>query len=287
MVSLPILFIHRDNERHVGLCIEQAKASNPSSRVILIGTSANTRLCGNNIEHYLLGQYNQSAQTFSTHYKHSEHHSSYAYNLFCFLRWFVLRDFMKSQGIKSCWYFDSDVMVYADLSKLGDEYFHNFTFEYSWTTVCDLEMLEQFCDYTTHYFRDPERYQHLLDFARGNGNQPVSDMVLFILFHNYALRRSATYGLNANGFFDHNVNCAFPPQEAQVNSLENKKQIYQKDGALFCKYKEIDEYLKVHTLHFQGHAKAYIPYFRSPNIPNTKDYMYFDYATCTWTRVDV
>ncbi|MFS0555277.1 hypothetical protein [Brevibacillus sp. 179-C9.3 HS] len=285
-MSLPIVFIHRDNEAHVGICMQQAKFSNPSSRVILIGSPGNKQLCGNNIEHFLLTNYNQSAQIFSTHYKHSSPITSYAYNLFCFLRWFVLRDFMRSQGFERCWYFDSDVMLYSDLSKMNTEEFPNFEFEYSWTTVCELSMLDQFCDYVTIFFREHAHYQMLLAYAKEHGDVPVSDMILFVFFHNYALRRSATYGMVADGFFDHNLNCPFPPFAAQINSLDNKKQVYQKDGTLFCKFTDKNDYLKAHSLHFQGHAKAYIPYFRSQVIPNTDYAMYFDYTTCTWVRAD-
>ncbi|GEC91207.1 hypothetical protein DES34_10376 [Brevibacillus brevis] len=285
-MSLPIVFIHRDDEEHVGLCMQQAKTSNPSSRVILIGSPDNKHLCGNNIEHHLLSKYNQSAQTFSIHYKHSSNVDTYAYNLFCFLRWFILRDFMRSQGIERCWYFDSDVMLYTDISQLDAADLTNFEIEYTWTTPCELSMLDQLCDYMTKFFREHLHYQTLLAYAKENGDVPVSDMVLFVFFHNYALRRSATYGMIAGGFFDHNLNCPFPPFTAQIHSLDNKKQIYQKNGVLYGKFIDKEDYLKVHTLHFQGHAKAYIPYFRSQNIPNTDDYMYFDYPTCKWVRAE-
>lgn len=286
IVSLPIVFIHRDDEEHVRICMQQAKTSNPSSRVILIGNPENKHLCGNNIEHYLLSKYNQSAQTFSTHYKHASPLNDYTYNLFCFLRWFVLRDFMRSQGIERCWYFDSDVMLYTDISQLDAASLSNFEIEYTWTTTCDLRMLDQLCDYMTKFFREHLHYQTLLDYAKENGDLPVSDMILFVLFHNYALRRSATYGMIAAGFFDHNLNCPFPPFTPQIHSLDNKKKIYQKAGVLYCKFTEKEDYIKVHTLHFQGHAKAYIPYFRSQDIPNTDDFMYFDYPTCKWVRAE-
>ncbi|MDC0763377.1 hypothetical protein POF51_21885 [Brevibacillus sp. AG] len=285
ILSLPIVFIHRTAEEHVGLCVQQAKYSNPSSRVILIGKPETKQLSTENTEHYLLSKYFKSAQAYSFVYKHSSP-TPYEYNLFCFQRWFILRDFMRSQGIDRCCYLDSDVMLYTDISKQNDKDFHDFTFEFTWTTVCDLDKLDQFCEYTTKFFRDPLHYENLLQFAKEIGDVPISDMVLFTLFHNYALRRGATYGLVANGFFDHNLNCPFAPSCPQANSLETKKQIYQKDGMLFCKITETNNYLPAHSLHFQGHAKGYIPYFRSQDIPNTDDYMYFDYPTCKWVRAE-
>ncbi|MGG4451250.1 hypothetical protein [Brevibacillus porteri] len=285
-VSLPIVFMHRVDEVHVGLCMQQAKYSNPSSRVILIGSPENKHLCGNNIEHFPLSQYKQGSQTFSRHYNHSSS-NDYTYNLFCFLRWFVLRDFMRSQGINRCCYLDSDVMLYTDMSKLNNDDFHDFTFEYSWTTVCELDMLDEFCEYTTKYFRDALHYESLLQFTKELGNVPISDMVLFILFHNYALRRKATYGsVTDSGYFDNNLNCSFAPSCPEIDMLDSKKQIYQKDGALFFKITGTNDYIHSHSLHFQGHAKAYIPYFRSQDIPNTSYPMYFDYSTCKWVSAE-
>ncbi|WP_429844667.1 hypothetical protein [Brevibacillus sp. FIR094] len=286
-MSLPIVFIHRTAEEHVGFCMQQAKYSNPSSRVILIGNPENKNLSKENSEHFLLSHFYQSAQAFSYVYKHTTS-NTYEYNLFCFQRWFILRDFMRSQGIERCCYLDSDVMLYTDINKRENEDYDDFTFEYTWTTVCDLEKLNQFCDYATKFFREPLHYQTLLQFAKNElGDVPISDMVLFILFHNYVLRRNATYGIVANGFFDHNLNCPFAPSCPQADSHDGKKQIYQKAGTLYCKITGTTDYLSAHSLHFQGLAKGYIPYFRSQDIPNTDDFMYFDYPTCKWVRAEL
>lgn len=278
VLALPIFFIHRANEEHVGYCLRQAKWSNPSSQVMLIGTFENQMLCNDSTSHHLIQPYFQSASHFSTVYRHHSP-NNYAYNLFCFQRWFILRDFMRHHQISQCCYLDSDVLLFSDVN---DPAFKDFMLEYSWTTFCDLATLDRFCTFITNHFTDLRLFQNLLDFTRSIGNPPVSDMVLCIFFHNHVLRLESRFGIFDHAFFDNNLNVPLPPACPQVESLDAKKKIYVRNGELCCKIAGTDDYLRIHSLHFQGLAKPYIPYLVSPMLPAAQELLYFNYATCTW-----
>ncbi|QRG69340.1 hypothetical protein [Brevibacillus choshinensis] len=277
-MGLPVIFIHRADEEHLGFCMQQAIASNPKSRVILIGNPENKKRAPEETEHHLISDYYQSAMVFSTHYRHLSP-NDYVYNLFCFQRWFILRDFMRANKLQAVLYLDSDVMLHTDIN--APEFKH-FTLEYSWTTFCDLPTMERYCAYLISYFREPHLLQKVLDFCREIGDAPLSDMVTCIHFHNYFLRRNSTYGVIGDSFFDHNLSCPLAPPCPQIESLNGKKKIYLKEGKLLCKFTEKEGFLKVNSLHFQGATKQYISSFLSAKLPSQGDLSYFDYATYQW-----
>jgi hypothetical protein len=186
---------------------------------------------------------------------------------------------MRVNRLQKVLYLDSDVLLYSDIHAPE---FQNFTLEYSWTTFCDLSTLDRFCAYITAHFREPLLLQKLIDYCREIGGPPLSDMVACIHFHNYFLRKNSTYGVISDSFFDHNLSCPLAPPCPQIDSLDGKKKIFLKDGALLCKFSGKDGFLKVNSLHFQGATKQYISYFLSDKLPHRADLHYFDYATCQW-----
>lgn len=277
-LSIPVIFIHRADEGHLGLCMQQAMASNPKSRVILIGTRENRKHIPDGAEHHLIDDYSQSAKGFASFYRHLSP-NNFAYNLFCFQRWFILRDFMKVNELQKILYLDSDVLLYCDISKPDYE---RLALEFSWTTVCNLPTLDRYCAYLTAHFRETSLLHKLLDYCRSIGNAPLSDMVTCIHFRNYYLRIASTYGVFGDSFFDHNLSCPLAPPCDQIELLEGKKKIYWKYGALHGKLTEKDGFLKVNSLHFQGATKHYIPFFLPSNLPSHDALHYFNYATCQW-----
>ncbi|WNC16640.1 hypothetical protein [Brevibacillus brevis] len=280
-MSIPILFIHRADEEHLGACLQQARISNPASRVILIGTKENAKHCPPQAEHHLIQDYGQSAQLFANFYRHLSS-NDYTYNLFCFQRWFILRDFLRRNHISQCYYLDSDVLLYADVNP--PEY-QDLLLEFSWTTFCDVATLDRFCHYMIAHFTDPRLLQKLLDYSKEIGNVPLSDMVTCIHYHNYFLRKNSTFGLFGDSFFDHNLSCPLAPSCPAIEMLEGKKRMYLVNGTLACKVLGTDRYLKANSLHFQGSAKAYIPFFLSPNLPRHASPHSFDYGSCQWLPV--
>ena len=57
------------------------------------------------------------SRKFRASYRHRSH-NGYDYELFCFLRWFYLLDYLDREDLESVFYLDSDVVIYTDLSRL-------------------------------------------------------------------------------------------------------------------------------------------------------------------------
>lgn len=117
----PIIIIHRGDSPYLAYTIAQAKASNPESRVILLGDRSNAFYLG--VEHYNYQDYFAGAEDFGRLFQH-EHFPSYQYSwiLFCHQKYFVLRDLCKKEQIQRLLLIDSDVMVYEEIGRYFDYY---------------------------------------------------------------------------------------------------------------------------------------------------------------------
>ena len=286
-MRIPIIFLHRTVEEHVPYCLQQAKLSNLTSRVILLGTAENQSMCNESIEHYLIKDYCEHALEFEKIYKHVSH-NPYIYNLFCFQRWFILRDFMKQNKIPRCCALDSDVLLYTSVDTPD---FYEFSMEFSWTTFCTIEMLEAFCSYIILLFSEPKQFSRVLSFAEKQGDAPVSDMIFCDLFHHDHPEFPKSFGIFSNCFFDHNLNCPIPLPLTQVELWDGRKKIYLLNNQLYCKKVGSDDLLRVCSLHFQSSAKLFLKHFFSPvfsthSAHGSSSPLFFDYLTCRWVPCD-
>lgn len=84
----------------------------PEREIILIGDDSNR--CPPFVRHWHYSNYCASAFKFAQHYLHLSG-NDHDFELFCFQRWFVLRDFMALHAIEKAVYVDSDTMLYDDL----------------------------------------------------------------------------------------------------------------------------------------------------------------------------
>lgn len=282
-MSVPIIFMHRTDDDYLFYVLKQAKIANPKSDVVLIGSPQNKKYASDGIRHELIQSYYQGASEFAKVYKHMSP-CEYHYNLFCFQRWFVLRDYMKSRNLNECWILDSDVMLYADLSRQD---FKSFSCEFTWTTYITRRDVEELCEITQNHFNNPKLFEYLKQFTKETGNYikemnmlAISDMVTQRLHLEKYLKRSRTNGVIGDSFFDNNLFFSFPG----VEMLENKKRMFLMNGALYAKKVNSDQFFRVNTVHFTTEAnKKYIPHFYSPNLSTrNKGGYYFNYSSCQW-----
>ncbi len=133
MKNNPIIFCHYGDSKYLKYVFECAKVSNPNSEIILLGDPSNQRVARNHgVKHFLLKDYDfgDDLKTFDQVYeliatkefdafKHGED-----WNKFVFRKWFILNNFLVKQGIERFWHFDSDNMIFTDLSTLEHKYAH-------------------------------------------------------------------------------------------------------------------------------------------------------------------
>ncbi len=133
MKNSPIIYCHYGNSKYLPYVFKCAKLSNPNSDIILLGDASNKKVaesCG--LKHFLLQDYDfgedlklfdQVYQLIATKefdaYKHGED-----WNKFVFRKWFILHNFVAKQNIKHFWHFDSDNVIFTDLSTVEHKYLH-------------------------------------------------------------------------------------------------------------------------------------------------------------------
>ncbi|GED71106.1 hypothetical protein BRE01_48080 [Brevibacillus reuszeri] len=281
-MTLPIIFMHRGDDDYLTFSLRQAKLSNPHSPVYLLGKEANRKFATAGIIHEQLDNHMTTAKAFAQVYQHM-HVMSYEYNLFCFQRWFILRDFMRKNGMQSCFYLDSDVMLYTNISKLE---YQSFSMEFAWTSFVGIDTLDRFCNLMMKYFVHPVMFSQLVQKTIEydqviNGVPLVSDMVLCLLYYRHYSGKVHTHGTFGDTFFDENIN-----RPLWAEALDKKKKVYVYEGILYCKDEASGTFKRINSLHFQGlNSKSYMGDFLCSNIPQSTGAHYYDYMTRRWTPV--
>jgi hypothetical protein len=257
---LPIVFVHRSDSEHLRYSLAQAKSSNPGSPVFLLGDASNDRY--DFVEHHHLDKYLGSAGELRKIYKHYSTHEV-EFELICFQRWFILRDFLVSHGMEQCLYLDSDVMLYADVTNDARK-FAEFDFTLCWDSVgCvfflnRLEGLQQFCQFVMDIYSKKEKYLYdrmVSHFAvRTKHGLPggACDMTAFQFFReiNFGQVGEASRVIDGS-IYDPNINQP-NPGFAMENGV--KKTVWR-EGQPYGTYVRTGEEIRFNSLHFNGSAK--------------------------------
>ncbi len=259
--QVPVIFIHKSPSFYLNDSLWQAKQYN--ERVILISDVKNGSYDG--IEQYDIADYFKGASYFATIYKHiAENH--YAYELFCFQRWFILKEFMQNKGINRCFYCDSDVMLYC-----------NVTEEEKIFSQCDIVPLispkggysggisfwrfaglEHFCLFVNEYYENKknlEKWIAWFNSPRRKKGQGLCDMTIF---KEYAKTLEAPMidirTMVDNAVFDHIIN-SDEEGAYQMNEIEKGRKIKKVEwrGALpYCYNIKEEKWVRFKCFHFQG-----------------------------------
>lgn len=282
--TVPVVFIHRGDDDYLAFSLQQAKRSNPQSDVVLIGDASNGKYASESVHHCMIDRYFESAGRFAEVYKHQSG-NAYDYELFCFQRWFVLKDFMKANGLERCCYLDSDIMLYANVN---DPAYHGFTNVWAMLTINTMSTLEDLCYLIDVYFRNPDLYEYVSSYSRNLGFQGLNDMVFSSLFlDHWPQYKQHLDGVFGDSFFDGNIrhplHVSLPAGgSATVEMLDGKKKVYRRQGELYAKAGD-DYWVKINSLHFQGETKSYMAYFLAPGEPaSTEQVHYFDFGSTQW-----
>lgn len=268
-MTTPIIFIHLKNSNYLPYTLAQAKYSNPQSTVFLLGDDSNRY---DQIQHALVADYFDSAQEFAQSYQHLST-NPIDYELFCFQRWFILKDFMTRQSLQNCLYLDSDVMLYADASQ---EHERLKAFEIALpgcvpgsTYINSLNALEKFCESVLNLYRDTTCFQALeLKFRqelRSSMATSISDMDAFQFYRDRHPEKvgelleivdDSTYDLRVSS------SCGF-------EMLEGVKKLTLVQGHPFGTEAASGKLIRFKSLHFQGIDKHRIKdYFTGESPAN-------------------
>lgn len=188
MDGIPIVFIHWGDSFYLRYALMQARLSNPNSPVFLLGDHTNS--------HYGLSKFydnrqfsNWQADLFTKSYVHLSQ-NTVVIELACFIRWFILKEFMKSQGFQKCVVSDSDVLAFCDVTE-EQKMFSKYDFVYNGTSphfsfVNNLSFLDKFCEFMLDMYIDEtnrnsliSRYNKVIENNIVNG---ICDMTMLLMY---------------------------------------------------------------------------------------------------------
>jgi hypothetical protein len=257
--TLPIVFIHIDDPEYLRYTLAQTRLSNPQSTVYLIGDEYNDNYAF--VKHISIKQYSAEAELFSEIYKHHSP-NSYDGELFCFKRWFILREFMEHNAIHQCLYLDSDVLLYTDIEQERRKYSDcaltlSYNYGLGFNIINDIGILNEFCDFIVKCFISQALYRNLVEKAGPQG--AVCDM---LVFHEFQKRTSRKIG-------DISVVIDKTKHDANINLSEGfemedgVKKVTWTDDNPYCRDIKTGALIRFNSLHFQGGSKHLIKdYFR-------------------------
>ncbi len=267
-MSLPIVIIHKCNSRYLIYTIAQAKASNPQSKIYLIGDSSNAHY--EFVEHHYIADYFEGAEKFASVYKH-RNTNPYRYQVFTHQRWFILNDFMTKNNLNQCFYMDSDVMVYANLSeevKKFKEFDITLSKNPSSQTLCahctfinNREVLNDFCHFLIKAYTEPSLFQIMeSQYHQCRQNNLPGGACDMVAFREYEKMNYAKIGLTSiirdNSIYDHSISRS---DGFEMNN--GMKNIYFQDNQPYCKTTDSGKPIRFSVLHFQGATKKHISRF--------------------------
>lgn len=262
---IPVILIHSGYQDYLNYSINKALEKNV---VYLIGDVEPT-IQNPNFKFFNMADFIDDDFTmFSQLYEHLST-NPYKFELFCFLRWFVLKRFMQKQNLDVCFYIDSDVMLYVDVNTEWTK-FSQFDF-----TLCHrsaatssfftINGIINFCNFLLNTYRQKNSYQFKKieshyrvrqEFGLPGG---VCDMTLLEYFH---------YGYDVGGgpgkigemmiiindsTYDHNINS--PDQYFEFDGVKKVQMI---DGVPHVFSRKLNKLIKFNCLHFNSGAKNLI-----------------------------
>ena len=276
MESYPIIVLHKGSSDYLKICLAQAKFSNPNSRIILLGDETNETLAKQvGAEHYLICNYFSKALEFEKIYKHYST-NSYNFELFCFQRWFVVDEFINSEGLDRFLHIDSDVLLYADFSKELEfiDFINNYDLTYSHASAHtsffnSRRALCEFCNFIFEIFSDDSfvaQFEKSPDndkiyFKQGELElsliKPLSDMTLVYFFTK--LNRLKCLDFTKVDFQNSCVNDNFSSNSMLCSSFGNICYTVFDNCNIpyFIDTRDsVPKLLKMHSIHFQGWKKG-------------------------------
>lgn len=268
-MAIPIILIHRSNSNYLPYTIAQAKWTNPRSSLFLIGDESNRY---DVVEHELISNYMGSAAEFADVYQHLSV-NPVKYELFCFQRWFILKDFMSQHALDQCFYLDSDVLLYDDITldqaRLKQYEFALTSHVPSSVFINSFTALEQFCSLVISLYHNADSFEKIessfKEQLQTTTAAAISDMFAFAEYRKqYPHKVGDLLEISDDSTYDAGMRASDGFE--MVNDVKN---IHFKHQQPFGNHLDLGKSIRFKVLHFQGISKRYIKdYFTGDRLPN-------------------
>ena len=264
---IPVILIHSGYQKYLDYSIRQAAQKNP---VFLLGDTNPVMISQKELTFvHFDSLHEQEQRDFSKQYLHLNT-TPENYELFCFLRWFVLKSFMEKNNYDVVFYIDSDVLFFENATKEWEK-FNQFDFTLLHRTAgissfVTKDGINNFCNMLMDLYTNKNQY-HFMKIAshwdvRRKFELPggVCDMTLLEYFHYHSEFGGGPGAVGEmmtiidDSTYDHNINV--PDQGFEFENGIKKVKIV--DGQVFVHNHRLNKDIKFNSLHFQGGAKTYM-----------------------------
>jgi len=278
-IETKIVFIHKGESGYLPYVLYQAKHISPESDIVLIGDGFS--YAGIHNEH--LDNY-QSAdlQNFKNNYIHMSSNPE-EFELFCWLRWFYLLEYMRKNQVHSALYLDSDVLLYSSMVDMKSTFFEvdikcGFLIPQQDFNALDwaasahvsywtIDSLADFCVFSLNSFTEKkylelykEKWQAHVTKVEPGG---ICDMTTLYLYWHEKQWQMQNLLMNKNDtVFDDNVSEASNYFINEYATSSGRKKIsFAEQRPYFHLAANENSKVRAHAIHFQGGAKEEIPKF--------------------------
>jgi hypothetical protein len=263
-----MVFIHHRNSTYLPFTLAQARLASPASPLVLIGDQTNDVFPY--ATHVDMNRYNAGALDFQKVYRHMSPNGE-PYELFCFMRWFILRDFCRAHQVEQLIHVDSDVLLYCDVNCERDNWAgYDLTLVRG---VCAGNMfvnrraaIEELCETITGLYTGPADRLEALYARRRETGEGISDMVALKLYYDANRDRVAEMtGLQPDGtWWDANIHLS-----EGFEMRDGRKHVRFINRLPHARHLDTGQDVRFKCLHFQGVAKRHIEPAYRQGAPTT------------------
>ncbi len=273
MNKLPILYFHLGYQPYLEFTLAQTRASNPNSRLILLGDRANRRIAA--AEHRMAENFFAEATAFAELYRHRST-NPYTPELRCFQRWYAFLELMQEENLPEALICDSDIMLFADFSRRFPEERETDCAlsvpadqeDFRWCACPHLaywkiDALRQFCEFNNRIYRedDPrlaEKWRRQRESGQPGG---ICDMTALYLFFEGLPRQRKRNLLEVRQGETIDLNIGSPDNLLREEFLmaDGRKKIEFKNGLPRGFHLPTQETVGFQALHCQGGMKWLMP----------------------------
>ena len=273
-----IVIIHMGFAKYLLYVLRQIKITNPNSEIFLISDKENKKYSKYSTFVDISKIQSLESKSFKENYIHLGK-SSPNYEMFCMLRWIILRDFMREYNIKECLHIDSDILIFSDLNKALNP-FSNYKISLAHNLaltmhIKDIEILNEFSKYLLFKYTNENELNKLKDMYyktdRVNNGVAgsISDMDISREFFSRVKEPIGDLSEIVNdSIFDSAIVYGESEFEMLKKGKYKLKKIFFENKIPFCNYRlnEENKKIKFHSLHLLTWTKLFIK-----KLSNCKD----------------
>ena len=273
-----IVIIHMGFAKYLLYVLRQIKITNPNSEIFLISDKENKKYSKYSTFVDISKIQSLESKSFKENYIHLGK-SSPNYEMFCMLRWIILRDFMREYNIKECLHIDSDILIFSDLNKALNP-FSNYKISLAHNLaltmhIKDIKILDEFSKYLLFKYTNENELNKLKDMYYktdriNNGVAgSISDMDISREFFSRVKEPIGDLSEIVNdSIFDSAIVYGAPEFEMLKKGKYKLKKIFFENKIPFCNYilNGENKKIKFHSLHLLTWTKLFIK-----KLSNCKD----------------